>query len=132
MHVLGMHGKLYALYLQIIASIVSLKKQIAVWWHSECPICRTDTKTLSLWRIIMARRNVAVGFETGGRHVQEHSARPCEARVQGGNSSILADWFERGALEAGNEVTRRGGTCEHFRLHGLRVLLFARWRMRPG
>lgn len=24
----------------------------------------------------------------------------------GGNSSILADWFERGALEAGNEVTR--------------------------
>ena len=25
---------------------------------------------------------------------------------EGGNSSILADWFERGALEAGNEVTR--------------------------
>lgn len=31
MHVLSMHGKLYALYLQIIASIVSLKKQITVW-----------------------------------------------------------------------------------------------------
>ena len=40
----------------------------------------------------------------------------------GGNSSILADWFERGALEAGNEVTRVE----------VRVLLFARWRMRPG